>query len=111
MSDMLDYNGYSGTVEYSTSDNVLFGKVLGIKGLISYEGDSLQALKEDFKNAVDDYLDECAEDGVEPQKPYKGSFNVRISPELHRTIALYSASRGQTLNSTVEEALKRYVMA
>ena len=111
MSDMLDYKGYSGTVEYSTADNVLFGKVLGIKGLISYEGDSVQALKEDFKNAVDDYLEECAEDGVEPQKPYRGSFNVRISPELHRTIALYSASRGQTLNSTVEEALKRFVMA
>ena len=111
MSDMLDYKGYSGTVEYSKADNVLFGKVLGIKGYISYEGDSLQALIEDFKNVVDDYLDECAEDGVEPQKPYKGSFNVRISPELHRTIALYSASRGQTLNSTVEEALKRYVMA
>jgi len=111
MSDMFDYKGYSGTVEYSTADNVLFGKVLGIKGLISYEGDSLQALKKDFENAVDDYLEECAKDGVEPQKPYKGSFNVRISPELHRTIALYSASRGQTLNSTVEEALKRYVMA
>ena len=111
MSDMLDYKGYSGTVEYSMADNVLFGKVLGIKGLISYEGDSVQALKDDFKNAVDNYLEECAEDGVEPQKPYKGSFNVRISPELHRTIALYSASRGQTLNSTVEEALKHYVMA
>ena len=111
MSDMLDYKGYSGTVEYSKADNVLYGKVLGIKGYISYEGDSLQALIEDFKNVVDDYLEECAEDGVEPQKPYKGSFNVRISPELHRTIALYSASRGQTLNSTVEEALKRYVMA
>ena len=49
MSDMLDYKGYSGTVEYSTADNVLFGKVLGIKGLISYEGDSVQTLKEDFK--------------------------------------------------------------
>ena len=107
---MLNYKDYSGTVEYSTSDNVLFGKVLGIKGLISYEGDNVHALRKDFESAIDDYLAECAEDGVEPQKPYRGSFNVRISPELHRTLALYSASHGQTLNSTVEEALKRYVM-
>jgi predicted HicB family RNase H-like nuclease len=111
MSDIFDYKGYSGTVEYSAADNVLYGKVLGIKGLISYEGNSLQTLKKDFESAIDGYLEECAEDGVEPQKPYRGSFNVRVSPELHRTLALYSASHGQTLNSTVEEALKRYVMA
>jgi predicted HicB family RNase H-like nuclease len=74
-------------------------------------GDSLESLRKDFEEMIDDYLEECAEDGVEPQKPYRGSFNVRVSPELHRTLALYSASHGQTLNSTVEEALKRYVMA
>ena len=111
MSDMLEYKGYNGTVEYSKADNILFGKVLGIKGFISYKGDSVQALKEDFESTVDDYLKDCAEDGIEPQRPYKGSFNVRISPDLHRSLALYSASHGQTLNSTVEEALKRYVMA
>ena len=61
MSDLLDYKGYYGTVEYSMADNVLFGKVLGIKGLISYEGDSVQALKQDFKDAIDDYLEMCAE--------------------------------------------------
>ena len=111
MSDMLEYKGYNGTVEYSDADKILYGKVLGVKGYMSYIGDSLESLRKDFEEMIDDYLEECAEDGVEPQKPYKGSFNVRISPELHRTIALYSASRGQTLNSTVEEALKRYVMA
>jgi len=108
---MLEYKGYNGTVEYSDADKILYGKVLGVKGYMSYIGDSLESLRKDFEEMIDDYLDECAEDGVEPQKPYKGSFNVRISPELHRTIALYSASRGQTLNSIVEEALQRYVMA
>jgi len=111
VSDMLEYKGYNGTVEYSDADKILYGKVLGVKGYMSYIGDSLESLRKDFEEMIDDYLDECAEDGVEPQKPYKGSFNVRISPELHRTIALYSASRGQTLNSIVEEALQRYVMA
>jgi predicted HicB family RNase H-like nuclease len=108
---MLEYKDYCGTVEYSAADNVLHGKVLGIRGLISYEGDSLQNLKEDFEGAIDDYLDSCAEDGIEPQKPYKGNFNVRVSPELHRSLAIYSQSHGQTLNSTVEEAIRRHVQA
>ena len=111
MSNMLEYKDYCGTVEYSAADNVLHGKVLGIKGLISYEGDSLQTLKEDFEGAIDDYLESCAKDGMEPQKPYKGNFNVRVSPELHRSLAIFSQSRGQTLNSTVEEAIKRHVQA
>ena len=110
MSDLIEYKGYSGTVEFSANDNTLFGKVIGINSLISYEGKSVKCLKEDFESAVDDYLDLCAEKGIEPEKTYKGSFNVRVSPELHKNLVLYSASHGQSLNSTVEEAIKRYVL-
>jgi predicted HicB family RNase H-like nuclease len=111
MSDVMEYKGYSGSVEYSVDNNVLFGKVLGIRGLISYEGDSVHSLRQDFEGTVDDYLELCAEDSVEPQKPFKGKFNVRVSPELHRSLAVYSLSHGQTLNSTVEEAIRKYVTA
>ena len=110
MSSVLEYKGYYGTVEYSDSDNVLFGKVIGVNSLISFEGDSIKSLKEDFEGAVDDYLELCADQGVEPEKAYRGNFNVRVSPDLHKTLALFSASHGQTLNSAVEEAIKRYVM-
>jgi len=109
MSDLMEYKGYYGTVEYSSSDGVLFGKVLGIKGLISYEGDSIDSLKLDFESAIDDYLDFCAKEGIEPQRAYKGKFNVRVSPEVHKSLVLYSAAHGQTLNSTVEEAIRKYV--
>jgi predicted HicB family RNase H-like nuclease len=109
MSDLLEYKGYNGTIEYSADDNIMHGKVLGIKGLLSYEGDSIKGLRECFAAVVDDYLASCAEDGVNPQKPYKGSFNVRVSPELHRSLASYSISHGQTLNSTVEEAIRRHI--
>ena len=109
MNNMLEYKGYYGTVELSGTDNVLFGKVIGVNSLISYEGDSVQSLRDDFQGAVDEYLEMCAENGIEPEKTYKGSFNVRVSPELHKTLALVSASRGQTLNSAVEEAIKHYV--
>jgi len=109
MSDLFEYKGYNGTVEYSDVDKVLFGKVLGIRSLLSYEGDSLSSLRHDFEDVIDDYLETCTERDVEPEKPYKGSFNVRVSPELHRSLAMYSQSHGQTLNSTVEEAIRRHV--
>ena len=109
MNNILEYKGYCGTVEFSSSDEVLFGKVLGINGLISYEGESVQALKEDFESAVDDYLDTCEEKGLEPEKAYRGKFNVRVSTDLHKKLVIYSASHGKTLNSTVEEAIRAYI--
>ena len=108
-SNVMEYKGYVGTVEFSAEDNILFGKVIGINGLVSYEGDSIRTLREDFKAAVDDYLEMCEAKGIEPQKCYKGNFNVRISPELHRSLALLAASHNTTLNATVEEALRKYV--
>ena len=109
MNNLFEYKGYYGTVEYSAADKVLFGKVLGIVGLISYEGDSVKSLREDFEDAINNYLEMCGEDGIEPQKAYRGNFNVRVSPELHKKLVLYSASQGQSLNSTVEEAIKHYI--
>jgi predicted HicB family RNase H-like nuclease len=109
MNNLIEHKGYYGTVEFSAEDNILYGKVLGINGLISYEGNCVQSLKLDFIEAVDGYLKICLENNVEPQRAYKGKFNVRVSPELHKTLTLYAASHGQTLNSTVEEAIRRYV--
>ena len=105
MSNLLSYKNYNGTVEYSKEDGCLFGKVVGIKSLLSYEGESVRELEEDFRNVIDEYLEECSERNVEPEQPYKGSFNVRISPELHRNIAIYAIEHGKSLNAVVEEAI------
>lgn len=109
MSNLLSYKGYNGTVEYSKEDNCLFGKVIGIKSLLSYEGQSVAELQEDFYNAIDEYLDDCKENNITPEQPYKGTFNVRISPELHRNIAVYAIEHGKTLNAAVEQAIKSMV--
>lgn len=109
MSNLLSYKNYNGTVEYSKEDKCLYGKVVGIKSLLSYEGASVQELEDDFKCVIDEYLEDCSERGVEPEQPYKGSFNVRINPDLHRAVAIYAIERGQSLNATVEEALAKYV--
>jgi len=106
---VLEYKGYYGTVEYSAKDNILFGKVIGVNGLISYEGDSVQTLKTDFEEAVDDYLDMCEAESVEPEKTYKGTFNVRIEPELHRSLAIFAATHRITLNAAVENAVREFI--
>lgn len=106
MNNTIEYKGYAGSVEFSEEDALFFGKVMGIRALVSYEGETARELIEDFHSAVDDYLESCAAEGTEPEKPYKGSFNVRISPELHRQAALTAAARQMSLNSFVEDSIK-----
>lgn len=109
MSNLLSYKNYYGTVEYSKEDNCLFGKVVGIRSLLSYEGNSVNELEMDFQNVLDEYLEDCKERGIEPEHPYKGTFNVRISPELHRNIAIYALEHGKSLNAAVEEAIRKMI--
>lgn len=105
----MKYKGYEGSIEYTLEDKILFGKVQGIKSLISYEGNTIDKLEKDFQGAIDDYLMSCKEDGVIPEKPFKGNFNVRIDPSLHEKLANYAATKHQSLNASVEEAIKRFL--
>jgi len=106
----MSYKKYYGSVEFSYNDNVFYGKIIGINDRITYEGDNIKFLRQNFKEAVDDYLEICSQLGKTPEKTYKGTFNVRIAPKLHRQLALYSASTGKTLNATVEEAIRKYIV-
>lgn len=106
----LEYKGYKGTIEYSKEDELLFGRVLGIRGLISYEGKTGNELEKDFKEAIDNYLDHCKNSGTSPEKPFKGSFNVRISPELHQQAALLAMEEKISLNNFVAESIKDRIL-
>ncbi len=106
MNNIIEYKSYVGSVEFSEKDCVFFGKVLGIHSLVSYEGTNAKELIEDFHNAVDTYLEECKQTGKNPEKSYKGSFNVRVSPELHKNAALYALTHNISLNTFVEESIK-----
>ncbi|MCL2054568.1 MAG: type II toxin-antitoxin system HicB family antitoxin [Oscillospiraceae bacterium] len=109
MKNTLNYKGYYGSVEFSDEDSLFFGRIIGINDRIIYEGDSVQSLRQDFIDSVNDYLEVCAEIGKEPERAYKGTFNIRINPELHRQLAIYSSVCGKSLNSAVEEAIRNYV--
>ena len=111
MNNTMEYKGYVGSVEFSEEDSLFFGRELGMRARVSYEGENAHDLVEDFHGAVDDYLALCEAQGTEPEKAYKGSFNVRISPELHKA-AVIAALRDQTsLNSFVENAIATAVGA
>lgn len=110
MNNTFEYKGYIGSIEFSEEDTLFFGKVLGIRSLISYEGKNADELISDFHSAVDDYLAVCEAEGREPEKAYKGSFNIRISPELHKQLVVCATSRQMSLNSFVENALRKSVV-
>lgn len=105
MSDYLTYKGYLGTVEYNGEDEVFHGKVHGINDLITFEGESVKELKTAFKEAVDDYLETCKELGKQPDKTFKGSFNVRLSTELHKKAAMIASQKSISLNDFVKRAI------
>ncbi len=109
MNNTMQYKGYVGSVEFSEADGLFFGKVLGIRALISYEGANAAELVADFHDAVDDYLSLCEAENSEPEKAYKGSFNIRVSPELHKQAAICAMAQQVSLNTLVEDALREYV--
>lgn len=103
----MEYKGYLGTVEYSQQDHVLFGKLAFIRDLVNYEATNVEELEREFKTAVDDYLATCEKLGREPELPFKGTFNVRVGPELHRAAVI--ASGDQSLNSFVCDAIREKI--
>jgi predicted HicB family RNase H-like nuclease len=109
MTDVLEYKNYYAEVHFNSDDEVFFGKIIGINDLISFEGTTVRELKKAFHEAVDDYLQTCEQLGKEPEKTYKGSFNVRISPDLHRKAARYATLKKMTLNEFVKFAIDKMV--
>lgn len=106
MSNMLEYNGYQGSIEPDADSGHLYGKILFINDLVTYSADTIADLKREFAISVDEYLKLCEELGDEPNKPYKGSFNVRTGEELHRNAAIEAARLGITLNEYVKGAIE-----
>ena len=109
MNKPMEYKGYHAKIEYSDEDKTFVGRVLGINDFLVFEGNTVQELTEMFHNSIDDYLAVCAEIGKSPEREYKGSFNVRLSPELHKQAFLAAESNNMTLNQLVANAVNSYI--
>ena len=109
MKNVLEYKGYHTRIEFNSESLVVRGKIEGIKDFVDFESSDLTNIENEFQAAVDDYLEFCKEVGKEPDKDDKGTFNIRIAPELHKRLAVVALMNGDTLNATVEKAITEYV--
>lgn len=104
---MMTYKGYTGHAVYDDEAGLIHGQVIGIRDVVTYQGRTVDDLRQAFRDSIDDYLAMCAEDGVEPQKAFSGRFNVRLRPEVHRRVSLAATAAGKSLNTWVAETLER----
>lgn len=109
MANTIEYKGYIGSIEYSPEDKCFFGKLKMIDDLVTFEATTADELENNFHNAVDEYLLTCKELNREPQKTYRGVFNVRIDPSLHKQIYKEALKAGISLNAFVQQVLKNQV--
>ena len=109
MSNTIEYNGYIGTIEYSQEDKCFFGKLDMINDLVTFEANNANDLEENFKNAVDEYIETCKQLGREPQKAFKGVFNVRTGSELHMAAVRNALKMGISLNSYIKNLIEKDV--
>ena len=106
---LMQYKSFYGSAEISLEDGVLFGKIECINDLVTYEADNPAELKAAFEEAVDDYIQTCAEIGKEPEKPFSGTFNVRVGPDIHKKAYLKSLNEGLSLNDLVKKSIESYL--
>ena len=103
----MEYKGYSAKVEFDEDANIFHGEIINLRDVITFEGESVDQLRQAFQDSVDDYLEFCAERGEDPEKPYSGKFVLRVEPELHKRLAIEARKRGVSINALVGEALSK----
>jgi predicted HicB family RNase H-like nuclease len=103
---MMEYKGYLGVVEFDDKAQLFHGDVINTRDVITFQGTSVEEIQKAFHDSIDDYLEWCEKDGVNPEKPYSGKFNLRLSPELHREVAVTAKKLKISINSFVEKALQ-----
>lgn len=106
MKNILKYKGFIGSVNFTGEDRVFYGKIEGINDLVTFEGTSVDELEKAFIFMVEEHIQDCEHEGKPADKSYKGSFNVRITPDLHRQAAQIASVQGITLNQLVQRAIQ-----
>ncbi|MDI6760686.1 MAG: type II toxin-antitoxin system HicB family antitoxin [Candidatus Brocadiaceae bacterium] len=111
MKDVLKYKGFIGSVHFNAEDKTFYGRIEGVSDLVTFEGNTVEELEKAFHGAVEDYVMLCKRVKKEPLRSCKGSFNVRIPPEIHRKAVKQAALLGMSLNQFVQNAIEHEVSA
>jgi predicted HicB family RNase H-like nuclease len=111
MKNTLSYKGFIGSVSYSDDDGVLFGKIEGINDLVTYESTEVSDLIKQFRISVDEYIESCKHFNKPLLKSFKGSFNVRVKPDVHQKASMLATMQGISLNQLVQKAIEKEIEA
>ena len=106
---MLEYKGYHAKIYFDARDDIFVGEVFGLNDSLNFHGSNVQELKEMFRQCIDNYLQLCQELGEEPEREFKGNFNIRVQPELHRQLAYNALKEGKSLNQYINESLEQFI--
>lgn len=102
----MEYKGYIAKIEFDDEDDVFHGEVINLRDVITFQGETVDELRQAFQESVEDYLAFCDERGEQPEKPYSGKFSVRIDPELHRKITIQARIANMSLNRWISKTLE-----
>ena len=105
----MKYKGYEAIVEYDDMDRLFTGRVINTRDVIAFDGLTVDELEESFHAVIDEYLADCEAMNKDPEKPYSGRFNLRISPDLHRRVSTTAERSGMSLNTFIETVLNEAV--
>lgn len=105
----MKYKDYEAVIRFDDDDQVFHGHVVNVRDVISFHGESVEELKAAFIEAVDDYLADCAERGLDPDKSFSGKFVVRVKPDIHRKAAILAAREDVSLNAWLANALEEKI--
>ena len=101
----MEYKGYVAKIEYSDEDGCFIGHIAGINDIVSFEGETVEEIRNDFHNAVNSYLASCEKHGKRPNKPYSGKILLRMPPQIHAHIAAQAEAVGKSINQYAVEVL------
>jgi predicted HicB family RNase H-like nuclease len=103
---IMSHKGYSARIEFDDRDNIFVGRILGVRTMISFHGETVAELRSEFERAVDDYVHECKEQGIEPEKPASGKLLLRVPPDVHGRAMVAAQAAGKSLNQWATELLQ-----
>ena len=106
---MMEYKGYIGHVEFDDEAEIFHGEVINTRDVITFQGKTVEEIKQAFRESVEDYLEYCVKLGQQPEKPFTGKFMLRIPPDLHRKIFVAAKQSGESINAWIKEQLAHSV--
>lgn len=105
----MTYKGYTARIQYDERDNIFAGRILGIRAIISFHGETVAQLRAEFELAIENYLADCKQQGIHPEKPASGKLLLRVPPEIHGRALVAAQAAGKSLNQWATEVLQQAV--